>query len=147
MRGAVVIVALFLATGCDSRLVPAVSVSDALEDAIEHASDGTRIDLAGLADFEWDDFVVLGPYTTREGVDRALGFAWPGFDAWGLELSDSFSLLVFLQGESVVRVDRHRRCVPDFSPEVLGRRIPRSDASFNLVRRGGCSVLTNEPPA
>jgi hypothetical protein len=95
--------------------------------------------------FAWSSFVVFGPYTSPASAGETLGFHWPGFEKSGIEYSDSFSLLLFVEGEKVVHVEKSRRCRPDFAPETLARKLSPKDAIF-VLRKGGCDVLQLRPP-
>jgi hypothetical protein len=74
-------------------------------------------------------------------ANKALGFDWPEYSKFGLEMSDSFSLLVFTVSSRVVRTERIRRCLPDFDKALLAVGVPRDAATFTIEDRRGCSVL------
>jgi hypothetical protein len=114
---------------------PAATISAQLQHAQKNSDPGEVIRLSDLTDFEWEAFVVFGPYTSREAAEAALGFSWPQFERFGLEYSDSFSLLVFTNEGSVVRVEEHPRCKPDFGRETLGRLLSPA-AALLLIDSG-----------
>ena len=116
-------------------------VSTALTHMAANAPDGSEIRLGPLTGFAWTSFVAFGPYTTRAQVDESLGFAWPGFDKFGLQASDRFTLLVFVRADTVVHVEEHGRCRPDFAPDALGRRVSQESAVFTLQKVSDCNVL------
>jgi hypothetical protein len=120
--------------GCN----PSPTVSARLQDAFTRAGNGDMIRLNDLTGFEWEAFFVFGPYTTREVAEEALGFPWPEYDRFALGTSDSFSLLVFTDGSSVVRAEEHPRCKPDFSPGTLSRPLSPEAAIFSIDRTQAC---------
>ena len=130
---------MVVALGC--RVGPNASVSAALKSAVSASANGSEIRLSSMTDFKWSFVVAFGPYTSRQAAEDGLGFAWPEFDKFGLEQSDAFSLLVFVSDNKVVRVEQLRRCHPDLSPKVLGRRLSPDSAVFILRKGGGCDVL------
>jgi hypothetical protein len=117
------------------------TVSSRLRHALDHSQPSELIRLSDLTDFQWKVFVALGPYTTREGAESALGFAWPDFDRFQLNMSDTFSLLVFTNGGSVVRVEKHPRCKPDFDPDTLGRPLSPEAAVFTIEPKRDCPMV------
>ena len=123
------------------RVTPSRNVSASLEFATKNAIAGSEIKLLPLTDFAWSSFVAFGPYTTRQTAEQVLGFQWPSFDAFHLDSSDGFTLLVFLDGDRVVRVEELSRCAPDFSPAALGRRLSPAEAVFTVRKEADCSVL------
>ena len=125
-----------LVLGCSGES----EVSDRLLQAARSAPVGSRFDMKDFADFEWEAFAVLPPYTTREYADQILGFSWPEVDRYDLGEHDSFLLLVFVDGQSVVRAEKHPRCSPDFAPEAVARLIPREAAQFSVSAESGCAV-------
>ena len=94
---------------------------------------GTMVRIADLTDFTWSRFVWVEPYTMRQQVDAALGFAWPEYDKIGLEQSDGFSLLVFADNGRVVRFEEQRRGQGEFVQEVSAHAFGRKDAVFRVV--------------
>jgi len=105
--------------------------------------------LTDIAAFSWERVIFLGPYDNQAVADRALGFHWPDFRLLGLESSDSFSLIVFVHDENVVRAEKVGRCRPDFAKELVGGAVPRANATFAIENTGDCRVLklANELPA
>ena len=119
---------------------PPATVSARLQAALEHEAHGEVIRISDLTEFEWERFVALGPYTTREAAEAALGFPWPEFERFGLSSSDSFSLLVFTKDGSVVHVEKHPRCKPDFGRGILQRPLAPEVAVISIKRDQHCAV-------
>ena len=105
--------------------------------------------LTDIATFPWDRVVFLEPYDNQAVADRALGFHWRDFQLFGLEHSDSFSLVVFANAENVVRAEKVGRCRPDFAKELVGTAVIRVSATFAIEDTGDCRVLklANKLPA
>jgi hypothetical protein len=132
-----VAIGIVAALGCG----PAHDVSSSLESAVNNASSGARVAFRDLTEFDWNHAVVLAPYTTREQAEEILGFSWPEFDHTGIEMHDSFVVLVFAASDSVVHSEAHPRCKPDFHESARGRRFTLESAVFQLETKGHCPVL------
>ncbi len=78
--------------------------SAALKAASENAlrSNPPRIDIGSVTDFKWDRLFIFGPYTSTNTINSALGYQWPEASRTGLEMSDTFNLLVFERNGQVV---------------------------------------------
>lgn len=91
--------------------------------------------LAAVTDFDWDQVLILAPYTGREVVDRALGGPAPDMvRALGIDARDDVNGFVFLRGGSVTKAYAVPRAVME--PEIQGgpARFSRDAAVFR--RRG-----------
>ncbi|MFZ3590483.1 hypothetical protein ACOI1C_14830 [Bacillus sp. DJP31] len=56
-----------------------------------------QIDLTTLADFEWDNVHVFGPYTTGQMIEDSTGIK---FLFGGIDVMETQFLLVFAKGEN-----------------------------------------------
>ena len=121
-----------VATALSCRLVPPASVAGQLRNLAGRGI-GATVRLADLTDFKWSRFVWLAPYTMRQQADSALGFAWPDYDKFDLERSDSFSLVVFAENDHVVRVEKMQRGQGEFVDEVSATAFSPADALFKVV--------------
>src|SRR6266542_2851062 len=101
--------------------------------AVEARRDGAIIRLSGITSFRWDRFCAFGPYTTQGQADSCLGFDWRDFKATGLEMDDTFSLMVFANGNRVVHAEKISRRV-DFSYSVQARPFTPETAIFRVIR-------------
>ena len=103
--------------------------------------DGTTIDLGALADFEWDEVCILGPFMRPADISTNLGFHWTG------KRSGARGSLVFVD----VRSPRSDSSATGHLPIRINQWfiegsgcIPRSDAKF-LVRSGPNGLATLIP--
>lgn len=62
----------------------------------------TAITLPPLTDFDWDQAMVYGPYTTKDVIEESLKITFKG-DTHGIELLEDRFLLVFAKGKYAVR--------------------------------------------
>lgn len=115
------------------------SVATSLE--IAARSPGSSVVLSRFTDFPWEKVFFFGPYTDASVVRNALGFDWPGYRGFGLEMADSFSLAVFVTDGRVNRAVKIRRCSPDFAKQLLAKPISQSEASFGVDASNGCPTL------
>lgn len=111
------------------------------EDRLAAAGAGTTFDFGNVSGPAWDQVVLLAPYTDRATAEAALGHSWPEYGWFGLEGSDSASMVVFSRRGHVVAIDQIPRCMPDFDRNVQGRRFTPADARFRVLMRGTCKVL------
>lgn len=89
-----------------------------------------RVDLGGLARFEWDRVLLVQPGTPRETISRRLGHEWTGIDT-----VDGGELLVFLRGGDVVRFADYRGSNTFAGFEQPIAEIPRERAVFEVRDR------------
>jgi hypothetical protein len=64
---------------------------------------GGRVDLREVADFEWDEVLLVAPRTTRDAISSELGYEWKGDVNFGVS-----ETLIFLRGGRVVRFADYR---------------------------------------
>lgn len=119
---------------------PASSVSTQLQEAVEQASTREVVRIADFTSFPWESLVIFGPYTTQGTAEAVLGFPWPEFERFGLASADGHSVLVFVQGGSVVAAEKHPRCKPDFAPEALAKRFRLEEAIFTIDPSTSCPI-------
>jgi hypothetical protein len=112
--------------GCGSS-----TVSDAIAAQLRSTN---AVDLRTAGAGDWDRVCVLGPYTGDLAAQETLGFAWPVESRSSIKLSDSISLLLFVQGQRVVHAAEHPRNQGDFS-RLSGRCFPPGQARF-VIRPG-----------
>jgi hypothetical protein len=128
MRAALVGLAIS-AFGCQG---PDHELARSIEASARHG-DVAILDMSETAAFPWDRLFVFEPYTSSEEVERELGRSWWHSDR--IEMFDTFTLLVFVKGDRVVR----------FVDQPLGTGFagcsrkggfPRESARFRCVTDG-----------
>ena len=94
------------------------------------SANGTELDLAQIAPFEWARVLVIEPGTGNEEISRALGYEWTG-------------VLGFETGEKLILLDRDGQVARFFDYRGEGRftgletpiaELARDDASFRVRR-------------
>ena len=116
-------------------------------EAKARAGPSPKFRLSELTDFEWERVVFLGPYTSQQQADRALGFHWPEYSTYGLfslEVSDTFNMVVFTAAGRVVYAQKTSRCLPDFSQAILAVGISKDEAEFSIQGSGDCLALVRD---
>lgn len=119
-----------------SMLLAVVGCSDSDPDRIaqQFEDSGRRsVDLASAVPGDWERVCVFGPYSGNADAEKALGFEWPLEALTDIDHEGS-SLLVFVQGGSVVHDIEHPRRAGDFS-NLTGRCFARTNARFVHVAR------------
>jgi hypothetical protein len=64
---------------------------------------GGRVDLARVADFDWDRVLIVAPGVSRARISRALGREWTGVA--GVDYGE---LLIFRRGNDIARFANYR---------------------------------------
>ena len=93
------ILGLFVIVGCNEG-GGASSARASLESAV--ASGATSFDFATDSAFAWDRVYVFGSYTSRQDVEKSLGFSWPDFEKSEVWVQDGNTLVVFVREGRVV---------------------------------------------
>ncbi|MES2322295.1 MAG: hypothetical protein V4633_08545 [Pseudomonadota bacterium] len=121
------LMSLLMACGC----TPRQAISEAIAQQFTR-SGGSHVDLATAAPGPWEKVCILGPYSDNAVVQKTLGFAWNAEEKSTILLNDGISLLVFVQGNTVVAYVEHPRGSGDFS-NLTATCHARSLASFAHV--------------
>mgnify|MGYP001609167012 CR=1 FL=1 len=136
MRLIATILALMFLAGCNSGggQGRAPSAQSRLESAV--ASGATSFDFAADPAFAWDRMYVFGCYSSRESVEKSLGFAWPDFSKTTIESSDSVVLVVFVHNGKVVGWYEQPRTI-ELGGLANDKGYSRSAARFQIDRATG----------
>ncbi len=67
-------------------------------------SDNGKIDFSQLNDFEWDNLIILGPYSTIEEIGEKLNLNLKNISKNGIRYSDYCDLIVFLKNNKSVKI-------------------------------------------
>jgi hypothetical protein len=127
IRFGALILTLVAICGCGNAL--SSSIAD------QFAASGRKtVDLASAVPGNWERVCVLEPYSTDASAAEALGFKWPAERLTDIADNDGISLLIFVQGQSVLGHVEHPRRAGDFS-NLTGRCFPRASAKFVQVDR------------
>lgn len=95
------------------------------------ATDTTYIDLKTLTQFDWDKLTILTPYTDVDSIDALLGFHWPQSRKLGIDETESYNVLIFSKGDSVISWFKFNRSNGDFA-KVKSHSFMKSTAIFNF---------------
>jgi hypothetical protein len=114
---------------------PASAENDELTRRLARAvkSGQPTVDLRAIAtDFEWDKLFRFPPYTSREAIETALGFAWPDADRSAVsEIPSSLCLIVFTKDKRVVHWLDVPESIADFS-FIEDYALPREQTLFRV---------------
>ena len=89
--------------------------ADALRIIEEAARDRKPIDLRPIAGGQWDKLVAIPPYSSAERIEQAIGGSWSGSSGHPIASQDDITLLLFVNGKSVVSSAEIPRRTADFS--------------------------------
>ena len=67
-------------------------------------SDNGKINFSQLNDFEWDNLIILGPYSTMEEIGEKLNLNLKNISNNGIRYSDYYHLIVFLKNNKSVKI-------------------------------------------
>lgn len=123
-RGVLLLILVALA-GCGN--LASSSIADQFS-----ASGRKGVDLAAAVPGKWDRVCVLGPYSSDAVAAQTLGFKWPVETLTDIKRDDGISLLVFVQGKTVISYVEHPRGSGDFS-NLTGRCFSHGSARFVQV--------------
>jgi hypothetical protein len=132
------VIALCLSMGCGIvvgvycwSVFPSPAVSRALAAKV-HLGPGTIIDFAQIAPFAWDKVFVFHPYTSKERIDRCLGFRWDSAEWSVIDSFDGANLVVFVRNGAVVCWFDHSRSDGDLMDLADGKGYTRQEAIFRV---------------
>jgi hypothetical protein len=120
---------LMLATSCAPR--PDQELGRRISVAVE-ASDVSVVNVSEVAAFAWDRLFVFPPYTSSTQIEKELGFRWS--ESARIESYDTFVLLVFVDGDRVVRFIDQARDRGDFSDCHRAGGFSRAEAVFRFTK-------------
>lgn len=123
MGSLIVLVALALTACGQDAIAAAIS-------AYVRRGPGHYIVLSEMAPFGWDRVCLFGPYTPAEEVVQTAGVSGAARATRGIESNDGIDLLLFVEGDRIVREVELRRTYADFAPELLRKCYSRRDAIF-----------------
>ena len=99
------------------------------------SNDSRPIDFAQITDFDWDRVYCFNAYSGQSGIEKTLGFSWPGLGGSEVEMSEGVTLIVFVKNGRVVRSFDHPRWKGDFGGIDNPHGLTRAEARF-VVHRG-----------
>ena len=117
------------------RVTPSVSVAGAIEARLREGVSTIR--LLEITDFKLEKAFLFSPYTPDSDIQQTLGVEWPEAKKFGLGSSDTFWLLVFTEGNHVVRAEEINITDAVFTENSLGRAFSPTQAVFSVVGRRG----------
>jgi hypothetical protein len=134
--------------GLASRYRERDDLARRIEDLVAQAiAQGRVVDFGQLDHFAWDALYIFTPYTSGETIDAALGFAWDGADATGIERRDDINLLVFTRDGAVVAYSAIPRSTLDFEQGAAGRAFTPDAAQFQVQQESGSQMVVLTPSA
>lgn len=142
-RTLTILIAWLCLVGCSDGRGQAASTQARLELSVD--SSAAAFDFADDPAFAWDRMHVFSCYSTRETVERSLGFLWRDFGNTTIESSDSVILVVFVQNGRVVGWYEQPRSI-DLDRLANQRGYSRSEALFDIDRSSGRVELKHRSP-
>lgn len=115
------------------------SLTQKIESEFKSASE--IIDLSNLSEFDWDNLLIIGPYSVIENIEKELNLNLKNIRENKIEFDDSINLLVFLKKGKSIKISEVSRGIGDFSN--LRNLIKKKNAKFIRTEKG-TNVLTEK---
>ncbi len=110
-----------MATPLSCEFFNHLSSDKALTKKIEEKfiSEKEIIDISQLNSFDWDELLIIGPYSVVEKVEKELNLDLKNIKGNAIEYSDNINLFIFLKGRKPVKISEISRAIGDFSIERI----------------------------
>jgi hypothetical protein len=96
----------------------------------------SQIGLREFTGFDWSEVHIFPPYTTIEQIETETGSPWPPFASRSIETDDSITLLVFMDGDDLLRWVEIDRGIADYSDVAQGSPYTPETAVFFMPVEG-----------
>jgi len=100
----------------------------------EFKTESEITDLTKLNSFEWDELLILGPYSVIDNVEKELNLDLENIRENAIEYSDDINLLIFLKGGKSIKISEVSRGIGDFTN--LQQIIEKDKAKFVKTKDG-----------
>jgi hypothetical protein len=100
-----------------------------------------HIALTDFTDFKWTEVYIFSPYTPIEEIAAATGSRRPLLASNRIETDDGISLLVFMDGDRLVRWVEIDRAIADYSDVVGGSPFTPETAIFIMPVEGDSTMV------
>jgi hypothetical protein len=128
-----VIMFCLVLTGCLKRTSVSAKIGKQLQPG------ASQLDMRSVTNFIWDDMYVFGPYTPNGQICRTLKHAEAQCSHERIRDVDEYeSLIVFVRGASVTRMESLPRTIADFDHGCLNKEFKRDAAVLSVHRRPAC---------
>jgi hypothetical protein len=97
-------------------------------------SNSEIVDLTELNSFEWNELLILGPYSIIDNVEKEQNLDLENIRKNGMEYNDSVNLLIFLKNGKSVKISEVSRGIGDFTN--LGKIVEKSKTKFIKTEDG-----------
>ncbi|KXX70805.1 hypothetical protein [Flammeovirga sp. SJP92] len=98
----------------------------------EITSGKKTIEFEKLTNFEWENLLILGPYSQIKNIEKELDVDLCEIEHFNVQTRDDVNLIVFMVGRQPVNVIVYPHYPGDFSGNA-SKLIPKSDANFEVV--------------
>jgi hypothetical protein len=89
-----------------------------------------HIALTDFTGFDWTEVHIFPPYSTVDQIEVEIWTRWPRFASNAIETDDSITLLVFMDGDRLVRWVEIGRGIADYSDVAAGSPYTPETAVF-----------------
>lgn len=113
-----------------------LSSDNTITEKIEYLfnSNSRKFDLSEINNFDWNELLILGPYSEIENIEKELNLDLKNIRENRIEYSDTINLLIFLKNGKSVKISEVSRGIGDFIN--LKQIIKKSKAKFVKTKNG-----------
>ena len=112
MKKVIILFILISFTSCSNNKI-ANEISENIYAQLKQ-SEWKVIDFSKTVSFQYERVCILGPYTTNESAEQALGFFWDVQKETEISGNDGINLIVFIEKNKVISYVEHSRGKGDF---------------------------------
>ena len=94
-----------------------------------------QIVLTEITDFNWDQVVILGPYTPHQDANEVLGFTWDAFEQYNEALMSEYKdVIIFIKNRKIIKTFIHPRTLGNFTDNSLRVALTPTQAVFEVIQ-------------
>lgn len=87
---------------CNTKLKPDKELTQKIENL--YAEEKKPVDLEKITNFQWDKYLIIGPYRPIEEIEHTTGLNLENIYGNAIEFSDSMTLLIFIKNNKSIKI-------------------------------------------
>lgn len=130
---------LFLISQCNQP-TPGNNLTGQLE-LITAERDTVDFDVADLTLFDWDEFLVIPPYSNIDTLEQAVEIDLEPIRDKGIETRDDVVVLGFVRNGKLINYYMQERAPFDFAEASTPNAISKPKAKYRIVKKGDSYIV------
>ncbi len=98
-----------------------------------------KVDFSQFDGFNWNQLLILGPYSAVGHIEKILKLDLSNIKENGIEYSDAFNLLIFIENGKSIKISEVSRSIEDFT--AIGILIDKNEAIFQKTANGKITLV------